>query len=83
MYWWAILFFSDYFKSLLHGQSIIISKLDELLESKATVTSFQEEDLTFSSKYKKLLPANNETQLKDLEKELKDRTFVVELVRSN
>lgn len=70
----------EYFQALFRGQANIISKLDELLESKATMTNHQEEDSTFSSKYKKLLPAANENQLKELENELKNRTFVGNLV---
>jgi len=72
---------SEYFQALLRGQANIISKLDELLERKATMTDHQEDDSTFSSKYKKLLPAANENQLKELENEFKNRTFVGNLVR--
>ncbi|XP_022160913.1 uncharacterized protein LOC111027018 isoform X2 [Myzus persicae] len=67
---------TKYFQALLRGQANIISKLDELLESRATMINHQEEDSTFSSKYKKLLPCANENQLKELENELKDKTFV-------
>lgn len=72
---------SEYFQALLRGQANIISKLDGLLESRATMINHQEEDSTFSSKYKKLLPCANENQLKELENELKDKTFVRNLVR--
>jgi len=72
---------SEYLQALLRGQANIISKLDELLERKTTMTDHQEDDSTFSSKYKKLLPASNENQLKELENELKNRTFVGNLVR--
>jgi len=65
----------------LCGRSIIIEKLDELLESKAISINQQEEDSTFFSKLKKLLPAANENQLKELENEFKNRTFVGNLVR--
>lgn len=71
----------EYFQALLRGQANIISKRDELLESKATRINHQEVDSTFFSKYKKLLPAANENQLKELENELKNITFVTDLVK--